>query len=104
MHITLIAPFVLVIRSSTHTREAAQIAVSRHVFKDLSHYAFRLKEKRTFEGFFEILLTILIKVKHNNNGYHFVNSLLHSFAVIGAYGVLRYVGSAYVRIFINLPF
>ena len=54
--------------------------------------------------FLRYFLLLLIKKKHNNTGYHFVNSLLQPFAVIGAYGLLRFIGSAYKRIFINLPF
>ena len=54
--------------------------------------------------FLRKFLLLFIKIKQNNNGYHFANSLLQPFAVIGAYYLLRFIGSAYMRIFINLPF
>ena len=54
--------------------------------------------------FLRYFLLLLIKIKHNNNGYHFVNSLLQPFAVIGAYGLLRFIGLVYMQIFINLLF
>ena len=74
-----------------HARKAAQIPVSTHVFKDLLHYAF--------------VIRALLQNKWSTytSDYHFVNSISQSFGTKDVYGVLRFVGSAYMRTFVHLP-
>ena len=103
--------------SYTHTREEAQIPDNVHLFKEVLHYVLHSKEKRYLKAAARVYVGVN-KSERNRHSYIaakrmqrqtvkeiiiLFHSISQPFVAKCEHGVLWFVGSAYMRIFVNLP-